>query len=364
MRKVLAVLATVMSCVVAGCASNPPSSRPQLPAVPSNPGLTATASAQEPLYRIDLSVLVPHRQGPYIEGAIVFLTDRILTVAMCVKTACNLATFDLADCNPRQIGLMNDDTHFQAILRGHDGGVVLTRVRRGGQIGVVLLSPDLHTSQWIPRAPGVSPRGENIPVGQGRLLDHAANVAAYFDQGTVRIVGFDGKLLGSFNAGSSSRQLIPLIRFLGQDRLLFQGGGRLEVRDYNGEVLRRLRRLEHGWGDRIAQSADGNRLLFDSLTRHVGFAQSIKEKALVLPTMGLSADGEVPNGEMVRVVDTGSGRLCFEWKGDATFLPRFGSHADIDPSGRLVAIVTQETLAIYRLPSACTVQKTDERQAD
>ena len=241
-----------------------------------------------------------------------------------------------------------------------DGGVVLTRVRRGEQIGVVRLSPDLKASQWIPRVPGVSPRGENIPEGQGHLLASATNVAAYFDQGTVRIEGCDGKLLGSFDAGSSGRKSIPLLRFLGQDRLLFQGGGRLEVRDYSGKVLRRLSALEHGWGDRIAQSADGNRLLSDSLTRHVGLAQSIKEKALVLPTMGMSADGEVPNGEIVRVVDTASGRLCFEWEGGATFLPRFGSHADIDPSGRLVAIVTQETLAMYRLPGA-GVQKSGER---
>jgi hypothetical protein len=359
MRKVLAVLAAVMSCVVAGCASNPSSSRPQLPSATSNPEFTTPASAQEAMYRIDLSGLVPRWQGPYVESAVVFLTDRILTVAMCVKGTCNLATFDLADGNPRQIGLMNDGTHFQAILRGHDGGLVLTRVRRGGQTGAVLFSPDLHTSQWIPAAPGVSPRGENIPEGQGRLLDHATNVAAYFDQGTVRIVGFDGKLLGSFNAGSSSKNSIPLLRFLGQDRLLFQGGGRLEVCDYNGKVLRKLRKLEHGWGDRIAPSADGNRLLFDSLTRHVRLAQSIKEKVLVLPTMGMSTDGEVPNGEMVRVVDTGSGRLCFEWKGDATFPPRIGSHADIDPSGRLAAIVTQESLVIYRLPEACAVHQAD-----
>ena len=364
MGKVLAVLATAMSWIVAGCASNLLSSRSQLPAVPSNSGLNAPAPAQEPLYRIDLSGLVPHAQGPSVESAIVFLKHRILTVAMCVKSACNLATFDFADGSPHQIGLMKDDTHFQAILRRHDGGVVLTRVRRGGQIGVVLLSPDLHTSQWIPRAPGVSPSGENIPDGQGRLLDHAANVAAYFDQGTVRIVGFDGNLLGSFNAGSSNRQSIPWIRFLGQDRLLIQRGGRFEVLDYHGKVMRSLKRQQEGWGGRIAQSADGNRLLFDSLTRDVGFAQSMKEKALALPTMGMSADGEVPNGERVRVVDTWSGRLCFDWKGAATFLPRFGSHADINPAGRLVAIVTQESLLIYRLPEACPVHQTDDGKAD
>ena len=78
-------------------------------------------------------------------------------------------------------------------------------------------------------------------------------------------------------------------------------------------------------------------------------------------TMGMSTDGDVPNGETVRVIDTRSGRPCFEWQAKAKLLPPFGYHADIDPSGRLVAILTQESLAIYRLPDACTVHKMGER---
>ena len=360
MGRVRAVLVTVMSCVVAGSASNPHGSSLQLFAVTSSQVPTGSASPQEPLYKIDLSALDSSMDRPYVQGAIVFLTDQTLAVSMCGKAGCNLATFDFASGNARQVGVINDAPRFRAILRGRDRGVVLSGVRRGGQMGQVLLDPDLHASQWIPRVPGVSPTGEEIPEGQGRLLGHTGNVAAYLDQGTVRIQGLKGKLLGSFDAGSSEK-LIPLFCFLGQDRLLFKGAGGLAVRDYNGKVLRTLRGQEQGWGVRIAHSEDGNRLLFDSLTRHVGLVQSMKEKALVLPTMGMSADGEVPNGEMVRVIDTGSGRQCFEWKGKTTLLPLFGSHADIDPSGRLVAIVTHETLAIYRLPGECAVPQTDER---
>jgi hypothetical protein len=360
MGRVLAALVTVMCCVVASCASSPRSTSPQLVAVTSSQGLTGLSSPPEPLHKIDLSTLDSRMDRPYVQGAIVFLTDQTLAVAMCGGAGCNLATFDLASGNAHQVGLRNDTPRFRAILRGRDGGVVLSTVRRGGQRGSVLLDPDLHTSHWIPSVPGVSPTGEKIPEGQGRLLGHTGNVAAYLDEGTVRIQGFDGKLLGSFDSGSSGRKLIPLFCFLGQDRLLFKGGGGLAVRDYNGKVLRTLSGQEHGWGVRIAHSEDGSRLLFDSLTRHVGLAQSIKEKALVLPTMGMSADGDVPNGETVRVIDSGSGRQCFEWKGEATLLPLFGSHADIDPSGRLVAILTHESLAIYRLPDACAVHQTDE----
>ncbi len=248
MGRVLAVLAAVMSCLVAGCASNPPGSSLQPLAVTSSQGPTGSASLQEPVNKIDLSALDRSMDRPYVQGAIVFLTDQTLAVSVCGNAGCNLATFDFANGNTRQVELMNDVPRFSAILRGREGGVVLSGVRRGRQIGLVLLDPDLHTSQWIPRVPGVSPTGEKIPDGQGRFLGHTANVAAYLDQGTVRIKGFDGRLLGSFDAGSSGRDSIPLFCFLGQDRLLFKGGGRLAVLDYNGKVLRTLRRQEHGWG--------------------------------------------------------------------------------------------------------------------
>jgi hypothetical protein len=326
MGRALAVLATAMSCLMASRASNPP--EPQ------------------PVVTLDLS-----RQAHCYQGTIVFLTDHTLAVG----TGCSLATFDLSNGTPRQIGLM-DAPRYRAILRGRDGGVVLNGVLRGGKIGSVLLDPNLHTSQWIPRVPGVSPGGEKIPEGQGRLLDHAANAAAYLDQGTVRIQGVNGRILGSFHEDSSDIKSIQPFRFLGHDRLLFQGSGRLKILNYKGKVLRTLKRRERGWmGDKIAPSGDGNRLLFDSFTRQVGWARSMTEKALVLPTMGMSADGDVPNGETVRVVDTRSGKECFEWKGKAKLLPAFGSHADIDPSGRLVAILTDDSLAIYRVPDSCTV---------
>jgi hypothetical protein len=70
--------------------------------------------------------------------------------------------------------------------------------------------------------------------------------------------------------------------------------------------------------------------------------------------MGMSADGYVANGEVVRVTDTGSGKQCFEWHGKENLLSPFQDHADVDPSGRLVAIMTLSNLTIFRLPEACT----------
>jgi hypothetical protein len=52
------------------------------------------------------------------------------------------------------------------------------------------------------------------------------------------------------------------------------------------------------------------------------------EDALVAPSAGLSTDGSVPNGEMVRVIDTGSGTQCFEWCEKEKLLPPFVDHVD------------------------------------
>lgn len=315
--------------------------------------LAAQEVPQRPLYAIDLSSLVPRGATPSANGTIAFLTDHILAVSMCFKSMCNLETFDLTNGNPRQIGQINGTVRYHGILRSRDGGLLLGGVRKGNEKGAVLLNQALSTSQWIPAVPGVSVLGEKIPGGHGRLLAHAANLAAYLDRGTIRITGMNGEPLGSFEVVLSRGRASPAISFLGQDRILFQGSGNPEVRDFNGTVLRTLKKPDRALGERTKQSEDGSRLLYDSFTRRVGPAQTIKEKALVVPSMGMSTDGDVPNGEVVRVIDTASGKQCFEWYGKEKLLPPFVDHADIDPSGRLVAIMTQGTVAILRLPDAC-----------
>jgi hypothetical protein len=309
----------------------------------------ASLAAQEPspLYVIDLSSLVPEGAGSHSYGAVTFLTDHTLVVGMCFG-GCNLRTFDVSGGSPRQIGQINDADDCRGISRSGDGGILLEGVVRRREKGAVLLDEGLHSSRWIPKVPGYSALGEKIAEGQGRLLAHTSNVAAYWGQGTVRIHGIDGKLLGSFEVGGRSS---PAIGFLGQDRILFEdGGGGLEIRDFSGKVLRKLKKPDWALRERKRQSADGSRLLYDSFTRRVGPAQTVKEDALAVATHGLSTDGDVPNGEVVRVIDTGSGKPCFEWYGKEKLLPPFGDHADVDPSGRLVAIMTQGTLAIFRLP--------------
>jgi hypothetical protein len=315
--------------------------------------LAAQEVGQQPVYAVDLSSLVPEGAASHANGTVAFLTDHTLAVGMCFQAICNLQTFDVSGGSPRQIGQMNDADHYHAMFRSGDGGVLLGGVVRRRAWGAVLLDEGLHTSRWIPKVPGTSALGEKIAEGQGRLLAHTTNLAAYWDHGTVRIQSIDGKLLGSFEVGGKSS---PTISFLGQDRILFELGSGLEIRGFNGKVLRKLKKPGRALGERKKQSEDGSRLLYDSFTRRVGLAQTIKEDALVVPSMGMSTDGYVPNGEDVRVIDTGSGKACFEWYGKEKLLPPFGDHADVDPSGRLVAVMTQRALAIFRLPDTCATK--------
>jgi hypothetical protein len=310
---------------------------------------TAQEAQQTPLYVIDLSPFVPQGATPEVNGTVAFLTDRVLAVGMCFRAVCSLETFTLENGKALQLGQMNRTVHYHAILRSRDGGVLLGGVRIGKKKGAVLFDRNLDTSRWIPAVARVSVLGERIPEGPGRLLAHTANLAAYLDQETVRIQNIDGELLGSFEVGKSS----PTISFLGKDRILFEGSGRPEIREFNGTVLRTLKRPDRALGERIRQSEDGSRLLYDSFTRHVGPTRAIMEDAVVIPSAGMSTDGFVPNGEMVRVIDTRSGTRCFEWYGKEKLLPPFVAHADIDPCGRLVAILEQGTLTIFGLPDTC-----------
>jgi hypothetical protein len=266
-----------------------------------------------------------------------------------------VATFRLEEKGLRQIGTLNGSVRFHGILKSGDGGVLLAGVQQGREKGAVLLNAELEMPRWIPQSPGFSVLGEKMPEGRGLLLANAKGLAAFLDQQTVRIERSDGQVLGSFQVPSAKGRSSPTVIFLDEDRILFDPAGNPEVRKFDGTILKVLKKPGSALGWRIRQSEDGNYVLYDSFVRSVGLWQGIAEKALVLPTMGMSADGQVPNGEVVRVIDTRSGNTCFDWREKENLLPPFVDHADIAPSGRMVAAVTQRTLNVFALTEGCVV---------
>lgn len=344
--------------------------------------IPALLSAQEiphqSLYSVDLSPLVP--QGPeiYLSGSLAFITDHTLAVSICSNAGCNLETLDLAGGKPQTLARTNDFGHYSALFRAPDGRIVLNHVWTGTSRGAVLLDSDLHTSRHISATTidqsDISTTGETFvqrsrndwvaykmalsPVrirgGTGQVLSVSDDAVAYVNQGNVRIEGMDGKVLGTFATGPRS-MAAPMLRFIGKDRLWFDGGGKTEIRDFNGKTFKNFDRPD-GWGFRIGQSSDGTRLLLDQYTRHVPLAQTAKETAIAVATLGMGVGDESANGEMVRVIDTKSGKQCFEWNGKIGLLLEGGFHADIDPSGQLIAIMTRTTLTLYSVPEACTAK--------
>ncbi len=104
------------------------------------------------------------------------------------------------------------------------------------------------------------------------------------------------------------------------------------------------------WGDR--SSADGSRMLFDLEERKVPRFRHLLESLRTITTFGMSGP-EDTNREVVRVIDTGTRRSCFEWHRSFPMRGTRGRFATISPSGELVAIKGENRLSIYRLPSVC-----------
>jgi hypothetical protein len=340
--------------------------------------LPAQKQPPQPLYSVDLSKLVSQELDINPAGTLTFLRERTVAVSICRNLRCYLETLDFGADKPRMIGGIRTDA-FQVIgtlFRAPDGDVIA---------GNRVLDLKLREVSQIPKDAGtrrsyISTTGETfvkqdrndwvvykmerprqrILWGAGTILSVSDDAVAYFEDGTVHIERMDGTTLGSFAApqaktltfGSYSitPKSIPTLRFLGRDRLWSENSSDVKILDFNGKLIQTLERPD-GWGFRIGQSSDGSRILYDRYTRHIPLAQKkIEESAAVAMAGG---GDEEPNGETVLVIDTRSGKHCFEWKSSTNLLVAGQFHADIDPSGRLIAIMTPTTLNIYRLPEGC-----------
>lgn len=344
-----------------------------------------------PLYTVDLSKFISQELNINPAGTLTFLTEKTLAVSICRNLRCSLATFDLGSGKPRMIASRADEfPHYSSLFRTSDGHLILDNAPTGTERGALILDDQLHPQLLIAQAAGIrqqhiSTTGETfvkqdrndwvaykmerprqrILSGTGTILSISDDAVAYFDDGTVHVEGMDGTSLGSFaspppktlNFGSYSitPKSIPTLRFLGRNRLWYENGSDERILDFNGKPIQTLERPD-GWGFRIGQSSDGSRILYDRYTRHIPLAQKIEEEAIAAATMGMGVGDEEPNGEMVLVIDTRSGKPCFEWNSNTNLLVAGQLHADIDPSGKLIAIMTPTALSIYSLPEVCVAQ--------
>jgi hypothetical protein len=356
-RRVLTVLAIMISCLVTGSGSD--SARPQ------------------PVATLELSRLLS--PGALSVESIAFVSDTSIAVGLCHRPSANCSLSLI-----RREGEVLQPYAFTAqfsqgmSIHPSSGGLILTTPTGTS----VLFSPDLSAPQDLPslrmfsrsgntaaersghtaaqwrkgrwKIYRILPQIELIREGTEKLEDISDEVVVLREGDVIRTETFGGKLLGSFSAGPRGN-CYESAHLVSDDRLYLADCEGARLVDFNGKKQQRVHPPK-GWGG-LAWSGDGKRMLFDRFNRQVSIFRSAGEGFVAFATLGMGASDQLDNREEVRVLDTSTGRWCFDWKRSFPESSFDRRNAAISPSGEFVAMATGGTLAIYRVPAVCGSQK-------
>ena len=185
--------------------------------------------------------------------------------------------------------------------------------------------------------------------GAGEVLSVSDDFVVYRGAQDVRVETVQGDAVGQFQVPPRS---VCEAMIIGPRRLYVDGCGPSRIVDFHGKELLKVPSPD-GWGFRFGLSLDGSRMLFDYYTRRITVLQRMYEAFESLISLGM---GPIITsiGEIIRVVDTTSGKVCLDVDSpDQGFGMAGEYHADISPSGRFLALVTANRLSVYRIPSEC-----------
>lgn len=186
--------------------------------------------------------------------------------------------------------------------------------------------------------------------GAGDLLAVADDVLVYQTEDEIRTAAADGATRGSIPITPESRYFNN-VEVAGPGRLYFSAAGDEHITDLNGKMIVRVE-PPNGWGFRHGWSSDGSRLLFDRYLHNVPLGERVV--GAIFDALGTVLPEEA-NGEVVRVIDVSTGAICLNLESPGALLGQAGGyHADLSPSGGLVAIATLTELTVYRLPTMCS----------
>lgn len=196
---------------------------------------------------------------------------------------------------------------------------------------------------------------DQIGQGTGELLSVSRDAVCYRMGDSLVTADLGNHQLGAFRLACPANVGVKA-EFAGHDRLLLSDCKRQNILiSFLGKQITSLG-PDGGWGFRHGWSADYSRISFDIYARRVPGIQRFGElvSALIGGLAGIGAADEQSTGESIRVVDTLTGKRCFTLDIPDLSLGATGTyHADIDPSGRWLAVVSRQTLDIYRLPKVC-----------
>lgn len=329
----------------------------------------------QPRVKLNIQQLLAPGETKITGPTLAFLSDNTLAIGGCdhEKKHCKLLILAIDDGSFHSIFETDNYVYDGSLYRSPDGGVLSDRNPVAFRTAS-LYSPDLqqlhallnttispHLISTTGRTFGqqfgrngweiykTSDSPQRIRDGAGLLLSVSDEVLAYREQSTIRIDAIDGNHLGSFVV---KPKCVTSAQIIGNSRVWLSTCDGETIRDFNGSIATPMRKAD-GWGFRLGQSSSGDRVLNDRYTRKVSLARRVSEDAIALGTLGFGVANEESNGELVRVIDTNSGNVCFEWHQSNGTAEEGFYHADISPSGRSVAIITRTALAIYELPLEC-----------
>jgi len=194
-------------------------------------------------------------------------------------------------------------------------------------------------------------RWEPLRGGTGGIRSVSDEAVVIQDGKTLTVETLEGKRLGSFSVPDEVWGFHA--RLLGNNQLSLADCSRtVRVVDFAGKKQLTIKQSGLcGQGD-TTSSADGRRILFDFTGHKTSGLLHVLENIQTITSLGMIGPEDY-NQEQVRVFDTVTGKLCFEWHRSFRMTYRQIRSAAISPSGEFIAITEGNTLSIYRLPAVC-----------
>jgi hypothetical protein len=327
-----------------------------------------------------LTEWIPEERETIWDATLTFVSDETLVLQLCHPAPSSkcplLLVLQILDSGFRTLARRESTEERMSLFRTEQGGIVAVF---NGANSSQLFSTDLNLkyrfsyTPWHISLSGKTAAGivsnnawtivricasldcaEEVRRVKGELESVSDDAVVLREHDTIQVQTLQGTQIGTFKVKPKSKCATEL-QIVGQGRLFLQSCGPDRIVDFHGKEIKRFRHPQ-GWSHRRGWSVDGTRVLYDTYTRTVPALQSVGEVAIAVVTLGAGVADENANGEAVRVVDTTTATTCFEWHDPKNLVDEGVYHADISPSGQLVALVTRGELLIYRLPRRCEAE--------
>ena len=164
-----------------------------------------------------------------------------------------------------------------------------------------------ETNNWT--AYRLLPKYQPLASGPGEVQSISDQFVVFREGFVVHTQTIDGVERGAFRVNVRHVQEAEII---GDNRLFRSTESGDQIITFDGKKIASIPETRGfgGWDHRW--SADQQRIVYDRITRDVPVLQRAAEILLAIVTLGIRQVNEAPNGEIIRVLDVPTGRVCFD----------------------------------------------------